>query len=108
MGGRPQRHRARGEAKPAFGFFAVATARSRLKLAAMLTPAEAEKLIAENLTPFRREDCPLAGAHGRVLRVDLKADRDLPPFDRVTMDGYALRSAALAAGGLAEKRFHVE
>jgi molybdopterin molybdotransferase len=40
-----------------------------------------------------------------VLRSDLCADRDLPPFDRVTMDGYALRSAALAAG---EKKFRVE
>lgn len=65
----------------------------------MLTPAEAEKLILEAMTPFHREDCPLASAHGRILRMDLQADRDLPPFDRVTMDGYALRSAALAAGG---------
>jgi molybdopterin molybdotransferase len=45
-----------------------------------------------------REDCALAQAHGRVLRADLRADRDLPPYDRVTMDGYALRSDALAAG----------
>jgi molybdopterin molybdotransferase len=64
----------------------------------MLTPTEAESLIRENLAPFPREDCPLASAHGRVLRAELRADRDLPPFDRVTMDGYALRSAALAAG----------
>mgnify|MGYP001163271341 FL=1 len=64
----------------------------------MLTPSEAEKLILENLAPFLREDCPLLSAHGRVLRADLRADRDLPPFDRVTMDGFALRSSAVAAG----------
>ena len=64
----------------------------------MLTPAEAEKLIFSEIAPFHREDCPLARAHGRVLRGDLRADRDLPPFDRVTMDGYALRGEALAAG----------
>src|SRR5882724_12191149 len=64
----------------------------------MLAPAEAEKLIAENMTSFLREDCPLECAHGRVLRADLVADRELPPFHRVTMDGYALRAAALAAG----------
>jgi molybdopterin molybdotransferase len=64
----------------------------------MLTPAEAEKLIFAQLAPFPREDCPLAQAHGRILRVDICADRDLPPFDRVTMDGYALSAAALAAG----------
>ncbi len=64
----------------------------------MLIPAEAEQLIQANIAPFHREDCPLTAAHGRVLRQDLGADRDLPPFDRVTMDGYALRSAAIAGG----------
>lgn len=64
----------------------------------MLTPSAAERLIRENFPLFHREDCPLASAHGRVLRTDVRADRDLPPFDRVTMDGYALRAAALAAG----------
>lgn len=64
----------------------------------MLTPAEAEKLILEQMQPFHREDCPLLQAQGRVLRADVRADRDLPPFDRVTMDGYAVRAAAIAAG----------
>lgn len=64
----------------------------------MLSPAEAERLIRESVTPLHREDCPLAAAHRRVLRSDIRADRDLPPFDRVTMDGYALRAAALASG----------
>jgi molybdopterin molybdotransferase len=40
-----------------------------------------------------------------VLRADLRADRDLPPFDRVTMDGFALRASALAQG---IARFRVE
>lgn len=65
----------------------------------MLTPAAAEQLILDNLAPFAREDCPLSSATGRILRADLAADRDLPPFDRVTMDGYALRAAAVARGG---------
>ena len=64
----------------------------------LLTPAEAERLMLEALVPFAIEDCALSEAHGRVLRADLRADRDLPPFDRVMMDGYALRSAALTAG----------
>lgn len=71
----------------------------------MLTPAEAQRLIEENTAPWPREDCPLAQAHGRVLRMPLLADRDLPPFDRVTMDGFALRSSALASG---VRSFHVE
>jgi molybdopterin molybdotransferase len=71
----------------------------------MLTPAEAERLILENVSTLPEEDCPIAQAHGRVLRADVQADRDLPPYDRVTMDGYALRSASLAAG---VGRFRVE
>ena len=71
----------------------------------MLTPAAAEKLIHANMVPFPGEDCPLAEAHGRVLRSGIRADRDLPPFDRVTLDGYALRASALAAG---TRTFRVE
>lgn len=64
----------------------------------MLTPAAAEKLILENVGPFHREDCALNSAQRRVLRMEIRADRDLPPFDRVTMDGYAVRSSSLSAG----------
>jgi len=62
----------------------------------LITPAEADRLIRENTALLPAEPCPLDQAHGRVLRAPLKADRDLPPFDRVTMDGYALRAAACA------------
>jgi molybdopterin molybdotransferase len=34
-------------------------------------------------------------ASGRVLAETIDADRDLPPFDRAQMDGYALRAADL-------------
>jgi molybdopterin molybdotransferase len=64
----------------------------------MISPAEAEKEILAHLTPFHREDCALVSAERRVLRAEIRADRDLPPFDRVTMDGYALRSAAVNGG----------
>ncbi len=71
----------------------------------MVTPAEADRIIRESVVPFHREDCALADAHGRVLREDLVADRDLPPYDRVTMDGYAVRAAAVAGG---QRTFRVE
>jgi molybdopterin molybdotransferase len=71
----------------------------------MLTPQAAEKLIREAIPLLHREDCGVSDAHGRVLRSDLRADRDLPPFDRVTMDGFAVSSAALARGA---RRFRVE
>ena len=65
----------------------------------MLTPAEAEQLILAALPRAAQEDCPIAEAHGRVLRAAVRADRDLPPFDRSTLDGFALRSASVSAGG---------
>ena len=68
------------------------------------SPAEAERIVLENIFPLPAEPCPLEAAHGRVLRAPIVADRDLPPFDRVTMDGFALRSAAWAAG---VRRFRV-
>jgi molybdopterin molybdotransferase len=71
----------------------------------MLTPQAAEKLILEAIPLLHREDCGISEAHGRVLRADLRADRDLPPFDRVTMDGFAVSSAALAKGA---RKFRVE
>ncbi len=58
----------------------------------MLTPDEAEKIISTTVPLLPAEDCPLTQSLGRVLRGAVKADRDLPPFDRVTMDGYAYRS----------------
>ncbi len=69
------------------------------------TPEEAERIILAHVTPLPSEDCALGAAGGRVLRAELRADRDMPPFDRVTMDGFALRSRALAAG---VRRFRVE
>ena len=64
----------------------------------MLSVAEAEKQVLEAVSPLPAEDCPLVSAHGRVLRQPLAADRELPPFDRVAMDGYALRHDAWLAG----------
>jgi molybdopterin molybdotransferase len=64
----------------------------------MLTPAEAEALILASIPRMPAEDVPLAEAHGRVLRANVRADRDLPPFDRVMLDGYALRTAAWTTG----------
>ncbi|WP_164103424.1 molybdopterin molybdotransferase MoeA [Candidatus Laterigemmans baculatus] len=41
---------------------------------------------------------PLADAVGRVLRSDLRADRDSPAANVSAMDGYALRASDLRAG----------
>ena len=40
-----------------------------------------------------RTERTIAESLGRVLLEPIVADRDLPPFDRAQMDGYALRAA---------------
>jgi len=40
----------------------------------------------------RSEFCRLDTLHGRVLSQDIRADRPIPPFDRVAVDGYACRT----------------
>jgi molybdopterin molybdotransferase len=67
----------------------------------LLTPAEAEQLIGQNLRSLPIESLPLAQCTGAVLRENIYAERDQPPFDRVAMDGIALDSCALAGGARA-------
>jgi molybdopterin molybdotransferase len=62
------------------------------------TPDEAESIVLESVPSMAAEICPLDRAQGRILRTPIVADRDLPPFDRVTMDGFALAQADWAAG----------
>jgi len=64
----------------------------------MLTPAEAEKLIGQHLACLPVESLPLAQCAGAVLRENIYAERDQPPFDRVAMDGIALDSGAVRDG----------
>jgi molybdopterin molybdotransferase len=65
----------------------------------MLTPAQAETLIEQHLTCLPIESLPLTQAAGAVLRENIYAERDQPPFDRVAMDGIALNTASITANG---------
>jgi len=65
----------------------------------MLTPAQAESLIEQHLTCLPIESLPLTQAAGAVLRENVYAERDQPPFDRVAMDGIALNSSAVTNNG---------
>ncbi|MBF8291396.1 MAG: Molybdopterin molybdenumtransferase [Steroidobacteraceae bacterium] len=64
----------------------------------MLTPAEADAAIAAHLTQFPEQVLTLPACAGRVLRQDIHAERDAPPFDRVAMDGIAIAIAAFQSG----------
>jgi len=64
----------------------------------VLTTDEAREAILSSMPAFVTEMTPLDQANGRVLRQTVRAERDQPPFDRVMMDGIALRFADFAGG----------
>ncbi|HTY94431.1 MAG TPA: molybdopterin molybdotransferase MoeA [Steroidobacteraceae bacterium] len=71
----------------------------------LLVPAQADRLIGENLVCMPIESLPLVQCSGAVLRENIYGERDQPPFDRVAMDGIALDSSAVDAG---QRSFDIE
>ncbi len=57
----------------------------------MKSVQEITKIILDNARDYGVETVPLGQSTGRVLAEDLVADRDFPPFDRVSYDGIAIR-----------------
>ena len=64
----------------------------------MITVEEANQLISKYAKGFGTESISLEEGMGRILREPIVADRDFPPYDRVTMDGIAIRYQDYAAG----------
>ncbi len=64
----------------------------------LVTPVLAEQRILSlrGVVPAKR--CRLVDAAGKILREDIVADHDFPPFDRVMMDGLAVRSSDWGRG----------
>ena len=63
----------------------------------MITFPQALEKAIQHIRRMETETCDLAHAHGRVLQQEIRADRDFPSFDRVMMDGFAVRAADLEA-----------
>ena len=70
-----------------------------------ITPRLAEEAINSRLTCLPIESLPLTQCVGGTLRENVYAERDHPPFDRVTMDGIAVDSESLRRG---VKRFRIQ
>jgi molybdopterin molybdotransferase len=62
----------------------------------MLDPQSAESLIGAHLPCLPIESLPLSQCAGAVLRENIYAERDHPPYDRVVMDGIAVASQVTA------------
>jgi molybdopterin molybdotransferase len=65
----------------------------------MIEFEEARALALSALKTRPPESVLLAGALGRTLARDIKARENIPPFDKATMDGYALRAEDIRAAG---------
>ena len=76
-----------------------------MQASTLITPRLAEEAIYSRLTCLPIESLPLTQCVGGTLRENVYAERDAPPFDRVSMDGMAVDSEALRRGGSVRRRF---
>jgi molybdopterin molybdotransferase len=56
----------------------------------MITVSEATAIILAHTAEAGVEEVTIQDACGRILKETVRADRDFPPFNRVTMDGIAI------------------
>lgn len=66
---------------------------------------DATRIILENTLDYGAETVAFTDAYRRVLAEPLVADRDFPPFDRVTMDGIAIQWQSFQNG---QRTFRIE
>ncbi len=59
----------------------------------LISREEALRRILDSVKPIERtEMVSIEESSGRVLAEDIMADKDVPPFDRAAMDGYAVKA----------------
>ncbi len=71
----------------------------------LLEPIEAEKILNTHAITMAATAVPFDQSTGCVITENILADRDFPPFDRVTMDGIAINSLAYHAG---QRKFKIQ
>tara|TARA_R110002072_G_scaffold95197_6_gene209804 strand:+ start:3583 stop:4791 length:1209 start_codon:yes stop_codon:yes gene_type:complete len=64
----------------------------------MISVEEALQIILKNTQDFGVEEIPFLESVGRTLKEDILADRDFPPFNRVSMDGIAINQEYFKEG----------
>ena len=64
----------------------------------LITVKEALQTILDNSEDFGIEEIDFLQSSGRILKENIVADRDFPPFNRVSMDGIAISSTAFKKG----------
>ena len=71
----------------------------------LITVKEALQTILDNSEDFGIEEIDFLQSSGRILKENIVADRDFPPFNRVSMDGIAVASEAFNNG---QRTFKIE
>ena len=64
----------------------------------IISANEALKIVTSNIEDFGIEEIDFMKATNRVLKETIVADRDFPPFNRVSMDGIAISSEVFNKG----------
>jgi molybdopterin molybdotransferase len=70
----------------------------------MISVDEAKEILSKNPIALANTSLPFQQSLYHTLASDVFADRDAPPFHRVTMDGIAIRAASLKSN----KRYRIE
>lgn len=71
----------------------------------MISSQKALEIILDQAQDFGVEELPFSKALDKVLKEEIVADRDFPPFNRVSMDGIAFNSEVFNKGA---RNFYVE
>lgn len=71
----------------------------------MISVAEALQTVLRTSQDFGVEQIPFLKSVGRVLKEEVLADNDFPPFNRVSMDGITIDFTAFKKG---QRRFKIE
>lgn len=71
----------------------------------LISVEEATSIILGEVEDFGTEEVSFDMALGRIVKETIKADREMPPFNRVSMDGIALKTSVFETG---QRNFKIE
>ena len=71
----------------------------------MISVQEAKNIVLNSTQDFGVEEIPFIKSVGRILKKTIVADRDFPPFNRVSMDGIAIDFQSFKNG---QRSFKIE
>ncbi|MGB0879448.1 MAG: molybdopterin molybdotransferase MoeA [Polaribacter sp.] len=71
----------------------------------MISVGKALETLLNSTQDFGVEEVPFIKSVGRILKEDIVADRDFPPFNRISMDGIAIDVTSFKSG---QRNFKIE